>query len=105
MPSSLPMPRGDLRTCRQVTRAGETPFVDEALGDHVEPRLGGRSTPPRCEFFRHRRFFGAHAGDLLAGEIELDGIDAVFNELAHAAAHFFGAGNDNAEIEPLMRNM
>ena len=32
-------------------------------------------------FFRHRRLFGAHAGDLLAREVELDGVDAVFDEL------------------------
>ena len=39
-------------------------------------------------FFRHRGLFRPHASDLLAGEVELDGIDAVFDKLAHGAAHF-----------------
>src|ERR1700733_10927994 len=56
-------------------------------------------------FFRHRRFFGAHAGDLLAGEIELDRVDAVFDELAHRTAHLFGSGDDDAEIEAFVRDM
>ena len=56
-------------------------------------------------FFRHRRLFGAHAGDLLAGEVELDGIDAVFDELTNGAAHFLGPRHDDAEIEAFMRNV
>ena len=56
-------------------------------------------------FLRHRRFFGAHAGDLFAGQIELDRVDAIFDERAHRAAHFFRAGDDDAEIEPLMWNV
>ena len=54
-------------------------------------------------FFRHRRLFGAHAGDFLAGEVELDGIDAVFDELTNGAAHFLRPRHDDAEIEALMR--
>ena len=56
-------------------------------------------------FFRHRRLFGAHAGDLLAGEVELDGVDAVFDELADGAAHFFRAGDDDAKVKALVRNV
>ena len=56
-------------------------------------------------FFRHRRLFGAHAGDLLAGEVELDRIDAVFDELAHRAAHFLGPRDDDAEVEALVRDV
>ena len=56
-------------------------------------------------FLRHRRFFGAHAGDLFAREIELDRVDAVFDQRAHRAAHFLRAGDDDAEIEPFVRNV
>ena len=51
---------------------------------------------------RHRRFLGAHAGDLFAGEIELDGVDAILDEHPHRAAHLFRSGDDEAEIETLM---
>ena len=36
-----PADGGDLRTGREIARAGEAALVDEALGDDVEPRLGG----------------------------------------------------------------
>ena len=42
-----PADRGDLRAGRQVARAGEAALVDEALADHVEPRLGGRRAAAR----------------------------------------------------------
>ena len=32
-------------------------------------------------------------------------VDAVFDELTHRAAHFFGPGDDDAEIEALVRNV
>ena len=51
---------------------------------------------------RHRRFLGAHAGDLFAGEIELDGVDAILDEHPHRAAHLLRSGDDEAEIETLM---
>ena len=54
---------------------------------------------------RHRRFFGAHAGDLLAREVELDGIDAVFDQHADGAPHLLGPRDDDAEIEALMGNV
>src|SRR3546814_9347744 len=49
--------------------------------------------------FRHRRLLGAHAGDLLAGEVQLDGVDAVLDELAHGAADLLGSRHDEAEVE------
>ena len=36
----------DLRARRQIARPGKTPFIDEALGDDVEPRLGRCGAPP-----------------------------------------------------------
>ena len=73
-------------------------------GDHLvaAARLGDGH---RHLFLRHRRLLGAHAGDLLAGEVELDGIDAVFDQRSHRAADFLGAGDDEAEIEPLVRDV
>ena len=47
----------------------------------------------------HLRRLRAHAGDVLAGEIELDRVDAVLHEGAHAAAHLVGAAHDGAEAE------
>ena len=39
--------RGDLRAGGEIARPGEAAFVDEALGDHVEPRLGGGGAAAR----------------------------------------------------------
>ena len=50
-------------------------------------------------------FLRPHAGDLLAGEIELDGIDAVLDELADGATNFLRPRDDNAEIETFVRDM
>ncbi len=47
----------------------------------------------------HRREFGRNACDVLAGEVELHRVDAVFEEPAHDAAHLFGAVDDGAEAE------
>ena len=49
-------------------------------GEHLVAALGLLHRH-RDLFLRHRRLLGAHAGDLLAGEVELDGVDAVFDEL------------------------
>ncbi len=46
-----------------------------------------------------------HAGDRLAGEIDLQRIDAVFAEHAHAAPHLVGAGDDGAEGELMLRQV
>ena len=59
-------------------------------GEHKASRLGFPHGH-RDLFLRHRRFLGFHAGDFLAREIELDGIDAVFDQRAHGAADFLGA--------------
>src|SRR5271166_3778947 len=56
-------------------------------------------------FVRHWSLFCPHAGDLLAGEVELDSINAVFDKLAHGAPYFLGPRDDDAEIEALMRNV
>src|SRR3546814_12699311 len=48
---------------------------------------------------RHRRLLGAHAGDLLAREVQLDGVDAVLDELAHGAADLLRSRHHEAEVE------
>ena len=48
---------------------------------------------------RHRRELGRNAGDILARQVELDGVDAVFEEPTHRGAHLLDAVHDHAEAE------
>src|SRR3546814_16596025 len=85
---------------------GEGGVVDEldavahALLDGVRgARVGGElpvaaarlAHRHRDFLFRHRRLLGAHAGDLLAGQVQLDGVDAVLDELAHVSEDRHGS--------------
>ena len=78
---------------------------ERAWAASVLPRSLGLADRHRDFFLRHRRFLRPHAGDFFAGEIELDVIDAVFDQRAHCAPHLLGSGNDEAEIEALVRNV
>jgi hypothetical protein len=107
---------------QQVERflVGEGRVIDvlDAVADALLDRSGGAGmrgqhfVPALCLlrrhghfFFRHRRLFSAHAGDLFPREVELDGIDAVFDELTDGTAHFLRAGHDDPEVETLVRNV
>ena len=69
--------RGDFRTRRQIARAGEAPFVDEALGDDVEPRLGGRRAAPGGEAGVEHELRHLHGDEHVLFQLHhLDGIDA-----------------------------
>ncbi len=56
-------------------------------------------------FLGHRSIFGPGARDLLARQVELYGIDAVFDEGADGASHLLGSRHDDAEVETFMRDM
>ena len=89
-----------------IANAMTNALLDRARGARVSgKRLVaelGLAHRHRHLFLRHRRFFGAHAGDLFARQIELDRVDAIFDERAHRAADLFRAGDDDAEIEAFM---
>ena len=108
--------RGDLRTCRQIARAGEAPFVDEALGDHVEPRFGGRRAAPRREagvehelrhlhgdehvLFQLHHLDGIDAGRVVPGQMQMRVDQAGHKRCAHAVDHRAAAVRPRRRAEP-----
>ena len=77
-----------------LTDSLERAWADSALAAQAHFLDGDRDL-----VVGHRRELGGKAGDVLARQVELDGVDAVLEEHADALAHLLGAAHHGAEAE------